>query len=103
MRALARLVGFQRRDDVCGLLPGNLRHVVGVGKRGLVARNAMAADAHGVRILEALALRRLCFFFFRLRGDAERERGAEQDGEEPDHRVACSFWFWGSAGDFIAY
>src|SRR5688572_6600889 len=56
MRALARLVSLERVDDVARLLAGDLGHVVHVGERGLVARDAVAADAQRERVFELLSV-----------------------------------------------
>ena len=45
--ALALLVGVQRGGDVLGALARDHRHLVDLGKAGLVALDAVAADAHG--------------------------------------------------------
>src|SRR5688572_17913763 len=104
MRALAGLVGLQRVDDIAGLLPGDPRHVVDLGERRLVARDAVAADAQSDRVVEPLSGgggrgrrlglvgRRLFRRRLGLRVRRERDCGPDQNAQnETDHAFFFSY------------
>src|SRR5690606_27917185 len=77
MAAIALLVGHQRVLDVLGALPGDARHVIDHRIGRLVARNAMAADAHRDLVLRGLGVAT----FGGLAGERyEGERGGDEQG-----------------------
>jgi hypothetical protein len=73
MLALALLVAVERSDDVLAVLPGDLRHLVDLGEARLVARDAVAADAHVRLLLPGGGVSRLGVLSARGGGDAERQ------------------------------
>ena len=93
--ALALAVGGERAGDVLGVLAGDHRHLVDLGEARLVARQVVAALAHGDLLLAGGDVARLGVL--RAGGDAEAQRqGDEGVRERQDEQLlhGCVGQLW---------
>src|SRR6185503_11111346 len=81
--ALPGLVGVKRVRYVNRRLPAELRYVIDRGIRGLVARDAVAALAHGDFLVSLLGVACGCSLLGEC-GGGQREACGEREGERQE-------------------